>query len=327
MTQPRNQRIFITGGTGFIASYLAERLVNHNQVILYDNQSRNALKYTSCFQHPNVKVIKGDVLNLPFLKKSMSGAQLVIHCAAIAGIYSVVKSPSLTLKVNFLGTYHTLEAAVENRVKRFIDFSTSEVYGPFVYKGKEESLTSQGPVGESRWAYAVGKLAAEHLSHCYHLEYHLPVTTVRPFNVYGPRQVGEGAVRAMILRAIKNEPIVLYNDGTQIRAWCYVEDFVDGIFSIIESPKALGRTFNLGNPQGCITNLKLAKMIIRLANSKSKIVYKKHPGPEVEVRVPSIELAQRLLHYDPKVNLEAGILKSLDWYRQILTESEKASLK
>ena len=312
----KNKKIFITGGAGFIASYICEHLIEHNKIVVYDNNSRNALKWSTVKTHPNLKSIQGDVLDAAFLNKSMAGCDIVIHCAAIAGIYSVVKSPSLTLRVNFLGTYHALQAAIEQKVEKFIDFSTSEVYGPFIYKGTENDLTSQGPVGESRWAYAVSKLAAEHLTHAYHKEYNLPIVTIRPFNVYGPRQVGEGAVRGIILRALKNEPITIYNDGTQIRAWCYVEDFVDGIMRALSEPKAVGHTFNLGSPQGSVSNLKLAHTIIRLTQSTSSISFKEHPGPEVEVRIPSIEKAQRILGYNPKVGLEEGILKTINWYKE-----------
>ena len=316
MKSLRGKRIFITGGAGFIASHLCERLIADNRIVVYDNNTRNALKFTSLAKHPNLKFIEGDVLDLPRLKKAMAASQIVIHCAAIAGIYSVVKSPTLTLRVNFLGTYHALESAVFNKVEKFVDFSTSEVYGPYTYKGTEEDLTTQGPVSEERWAYAVGKLAAEHLVHSYHKEFNLPVITFRPFNVYGPRQVGEGAIRAFVLKAIKDDLITLYNDGTQVRAWCYIDDFIDGAIAALKEPKAVGKTFNLGNPQGSITNLELARMIKRITGSKSRIVFKKHPGPEVQVRVPSVHRAETLLGYSPKINLEEGIARTAAWYRR-----------
>ena len=319
----KNKKIFITGGAGFIASHLCERLISNNKITVYDNNKRNALKFTPLLHHKNLHFIEGDVLDLAHLRKAMEGSQIVIHCAAIAGIYSVVESPSLTLRVNFLGTYHALQSAVHGRAEKFFDFSTSEVYGPYAYKGTEEDLTVQGPVSEGRWSYAVSKLAAEHLVHAYHKEFGLQVATFRPFNIYGPRQVGEGAIRGMVLRAIKNEPIILYNDGTQIRAWCYIDDFIDGAMAALANPKALGKTFNLGNPQGSITNLELAKMIRRLAGSKSKIIFKKHPGPEVQIRVPSIKRAEEILRYRPKVSLEEGVIRTIAWYRELGGRSKK----
>lgn len=310
-----NQNILITGGAGFIASYLIEHLVEDNHITVYDNHARNALKWCKVKKHKNLKQIRGDVLNAKSLSLAAKNKDIIIHCAAIAGIYSVVKSPSLTLRVNFLGTYNALEAAKKHGVKKFIDFSTSEVYGPFVYKGKESSSTTQGPIGEDRWAYAVSKLAAEHLTHAYGKESGFPIVTIRPFNVYGPRQVGEGAVRSMTLSAINNQPITIYNDGTQIRAWCYVEDFVDGVIKSIHNSNSGGEAFNIGNPQGSVSNIKLAHTIIRLANSKSKIIFKKHPGPEVEIRIPSIEKAQKILKFKPRIGLEEGILKTIEWYK------------
>ena len=309
------KRVFITGGAGFIGSYLCERLVPDNEVTLYDNYLRDAVQFTTLAQHPRLKVIRGDVLDLPTLQQAVTGHQLVIHCAAIAGIYSVNKSPITTMQVNLLGTYNALTAAAFAGVERFIDFSTSEVYGPFVHKGTEQDLTSIGPAGELRWVYAVSKLAAEHWSFAFAREHKLQCTTVRPFNIYGPRQIGEGAIQRMILRAVANQPITLYNDGTQIRAWCFVEDFVDGVLACLEQPAAIGQVFNLGDPQGTITNLQLALAIKRLANSSSEIRFEPHPGPEVEVRIPSIQQAQQRLGYQPKVPLEEGLTRTIAWYR------------
>lgn len=308
------KRILITGGAGFIASHIIERLIDSNEITVFDNLQRNAIKYTSMLSHKNLRFMQGDVLDASAVADAMMGASVVIHCAAIAGIYSVGKRPTMTIKVNLIGTLNTLEAAVKNNVELFIDFSTSEVYGPHVYKGTETDPTTQGPVGERRWTYAVSKLAAEHLSHSYCEEFGLPVITVRPFNVYGPRQIGEGAIREMVLSALKGTPITLYGGGTQIRAWCYVDDFVDGIMLCLEKPEAKGKVFNLGNPLGTAANINLANAIIRLAKSRSTIVHKPHPGPEVEIRVPSIDRAQIILGYEPKIDLEAGIVRAIEWY-------------
>jgi nucleoside-diphosphate-sugar epimerase len=310
------RHVFVTGGAGFIASHIIERIIADNQVTIFDNLHRNAIGDTGLCAHPNIRVVKGDVLDLGALAEAMRGADVVVHCAAIAGIYSVGRQPTMTMKVNLIGTYNTLEAAVQNNVQLMVDFSTSEVYGPHVYKGTESDPTTQGPVGERRWTYAVSKLAAEHLAHSYCEEFGLPVVTVRPFNVYGPRQAGEGAVREMVLAALRGAPLTLYGGGTQIRAWCYVDDFVDGIVLCLTNDAARGQVFNLGNPLGTAANINLAHTIIRLANSASPIVHKPHPGPEVEIRVPSIERAQRILGFEPKVGLEEGISRTIAWYTQ-----------
>ena len=316
----KRKRVCITGGAGFIGSHLAEHLLDDNEVVVYDNLHRNAIQFAHLDTHPNLTFIKGDVMDPEGTRRAIEGCQIVIHCAAIAGVYSVDRNAVTTMEVNLLGTNQVVRAAIAAGVERFIEFSTSEVYGPFIHKGKEDDLTTIGPVGENRWVYAASKLASEHLSFAHYKEDGLPLVIVRPFNVYGPRQVGDGAIRGMILQALQHAPITLYNDGTQIRAWCFVDDFVDGILRCAEAPQAIGHAFNVGNPQGTVTNFELANMIIRLTNSKSTIVFKPHPGPEVDLRVPSIEKAQTLLGYTPTVSLEAGIRNTISWYQEHMAD-------
>lgn len=308
--------IFITGGAGFIGSHLCEKLVEKNKVIVYDSGHRDAISATGLLKHPNLKFIEGDILDFEKVKTGMRGCNLVIHCAAIAGIDTVVKKPIMTMKVNLFGTHNVIEAAVYSGVKKFIGFSTSEVYGPYVYKGSEDSLTTQGEVGKTRWTYAVSKLAAEHLIHCYKNEHGLDIVSIRPFNVYGPRQVGEGAVHKFILNALRGEDIIIYGDGTQIRAWCYIDDFVDGALRCIIRKETAGNVFNIGNPQSTITIFKLAKKIINLTLSSSKIQFKESPGADVEVRVPSIKKAQAILGFEPKIGLDEGLNRTIEWYRK-----------
>ena len=310
------KRICITGGAGFIGSYLVQHLIEANDVVVYDNLHRNAIQFAHVDGHPHLHFIKGDVMDYDASRRAIDRCDIVIHCAAIAGVYSVDRNAVRTMEVNMLGTHQVVKAALDVGVERFVEFSTSEVYGPFIHKGKEDDLTKIGPIGESRWIYAASKLASEHLSYAHYKEDGLPLAIVRPFNVYGPRQVGDGAIRGMVLQALQHAPITLYNDGTQIRAWCFVEDFVDGVLRCAEKPEAIGQAFNLGNPQGTITNFELANMIIRLTNSKSAIVFKPHPGPEVDLRVPSIEKAQTLLGFRPTISLEAGISRTIPWYAE-----------
>src|SRR6476660_1647908 len=317
-----NKRIFVTGGAGFIGSHLVSQLVENNEVVVYDNLHRNALQFAHLEGHKHLHFIKGDVLDFESTRKAIEGCQVVIHCAAIAGVYTVDRSAVRTMEVNLLGTHQVVKAALEVGVERFVEFSTSEVYGAFIHKGKEDDFTPIGPIGESRWVYAASKLASEHLSYTHYREDKLPLTIVRPFNVYGPRQVGDGAIRGITIQALQHAPITLYNDGTQIRAWCYVDDFVDGVLRCVERPEAIGEAFNLGNPQGTITNFELANMIIRLTNSTSVIVFKPHPGPEVDLRVPSIDKALTMLGYQPRIPLEAGISRTIPWYAEHLSVTQ-----
>jgi nucleoside-diphosphate-sugar epimerase len=313
------KRILITGGAGFIGSHLVEQLVGANDVVVYDNLHRNALQFAHLDGHPRLHFLKGDVLDYAETRRAVEGCSVVIHCAAIAGVYTVDRSAVRTMEVNLLGTNQVVKAALDAGIERFVEFSTSEVYGPFIHKGKEDDLSTIGPIGESRWVYAASKLASEHLSYAHFKEDGLPLVVIRPFNVYGPRQVGDGAIRGMVIQALQNLPITIYNDGTQIRAWCYISDFVDGVLRCTERTEALGHAFNLGNPQGTVTNFELANMIIRLTSSRSEIVFRPHPGPEVDLRVPSIEKAMKLLDYRPGVSLSAGISSTIPWYAEHLS--------
>ena len=311
----KNKRICITGGAGFIGSHLVSHLVDDNEIVVYDNLHRNALQFAHLEGHKHLRFIKGDVLDEAGTRQAVDGCNIVIHCAAIAGVYTVDRSAVRTMEVNMLGTNVVVKAALEVGVERFVEFSTSEVYGPIVHRGKEDDVTQIGPIGESRWVYAASKLASEHLSYAHYREDNLPLAIVRPFNVYGPRQVGDGAIRGITLQALRHLPITLYNDGTQIRSWCFVDDFVDGVLRCAENPAAIGQAFNLGNPRGTATNFELANLIIRLTNSKSEIIFKPHPGPEVDLRVPSIDKAMTLLGFKPTVSLEAGVSQAIAWYR------------
>jgi nucleoside-diphosphate-sugar epimerase len=317
----RGKRVCITGGAGFIGSHLTERLLEANDVVVFDNLHRNAIQFAQLDGHPRLHFIRGDVMDYALVRDALEGCQIGIHCAAIAGVYSVDRSAVTTMEVNMLGTHQVVKAAIDAGVERFVEFSTSEVYGPFIHKGREDGLTTIGPIGESRWVYAASKLASEHLSYAHYKEDGLPLAIVRPFNVYGPRQVGDGAIRGMIIQALQNAPITLYNDGTQIRAWCYVDDFIEGVLACVELPQAVGQAFNLGNPQGTITNIELAHMIVRLTGSRSELVFKPHPGPEVDLRVPSIEKAAALLGFRPKVSLSEGIRLTIPWYAEHLALS------
>jgi dTDP-glucose 4,6-dehydratase len=276
---------------------------------------RNALRYTELSSHSNLRLVEGDVMDREALFAATEGCDIVIHLAAIAGVDTVMEMPTQTLKVNLLGTLNALDASVEAKVERFMDFSTSEVFGSHVYMAEEHDATALGVVGESRWTYAVSKLASEHLVHSYHREHGLATVTVRPFNVYGPQQVGIGAIHTFVVQAIRGEDLVIHGDGNQIRAWCYVDDMIDGTLLCLEKEEAIGQVFNIGNPRGTVTVANLAHLIRRLSRSESKIVYGQKDYVDIELRIPSIKKAQDLLGYWPKIDLEEGLLKTIEWYR------------
>ena len=313
----KGKNFFITGGAGFIANTLIKYYIHENNIVVYDNFHRDTLSNSDVAKHPNLKIIKGDVLDLSFLTESMKGSDIVVHAAGIAGIDTVIKSPTRTMQVNMIGTANALEAAkVNNITDRFIDFSTSEIFGSYAYKSTETDTAVSGSVGEARWVYAVSKLAGEHLAHAYFKEFKLPVVTVRPFNVYGPGQTGEGALQIFIKRALKNEDIYIYGDGTAIRAWCYVDDFIDCLIRCIEDPKAIGESFNLGNARTVVTTLGLAQAVCRVLKSESKIIFKDALSADNEMRIPSVVNTKEVLGFDAKVDLDEGILKTSEWFKE-----------
>ena len=311
-----DKTIFITGGAGFIGSTLVGRLIDHNRIVVYDNLARDSLKDKTFRSHRNLQVIEGDVLDLDRLSQSMRGADIIVHCAAIAGVDTVIKSPVTTMRVNMVGSANVLEAAARlDRLDRVVCFSTSEVFGRQAFRSSETDNTVMGQVGEARWVYAVSKLAEEHLAMAYHREKQLPVTVVRPFNVYGPGQVGEGALRTFVLRAIRNQPIEIHGDGTQIRAWCYVDDMVDGVLLAIAHPNAVGESFNIGNQKAVVTIYGLANTVVRVLASASSISFARKDYADVELRIPSVTKARELLGFEAKVDLDEGIRRSAEFYR------------
>jgi nucleoside-diphosphate-sugar epimerase len=313
-------KFLITGGAGFIGTALTRRLVEKNRVRIFDNLRRNALKDAGLADHANVELVVGDVQDAAALSKATEGADYVVHMASIAGVDTVLKNPVLTMKVSLLGTMNALDAAMTAKgVKRFIDFSTSEVFGSYAFRVREADVTSLGAVGEARWTYAVSKLATEHLAHNYWKQYGLPTCAIRPFNIYGPGQVGEGAVHAFVTRALKNDPIHIHNEGDQIRAWCYIDDIVESILLALEKDEAIGQSFNIGNARSTITIYQLAQLVRRLVpGSTSNIDFVKWDFPDVELRVPDVTKAEKLLGFRATVDLEDGLDRTIGWYREKL---------
>lgn len=310
------KKIFITGGAGFIGSTLASRLYENNELVLFDNLARNTIKHTNLLDSDKITLIEGDILNYDSVKDAMKGCDLVVHAAAIAGIDTVSKYPVTTMEVNMVGTANVLKASLENNIKdRVLEFSTSEIFGSMAYRVDEGTNSISGSVGESRWVYAVSKLAGEHLTHAYYKQYNLPTVTVRPFNVYGPGQTGEGAIQIFIRKALNNEDITIYGDGTQIRAWCFVDDMVDGLLKALEDDKAIGESFNIGNSRAVTTIYGLAEVVCRVLNSKSKIIFKDPLSADIELRIPETKKADELINFKAKVDLEEGILRTAEWYK------------
>ena len=310
------KRVLLTGGGGFIGTALAERLLDHNEVVVFDNGHRHSMRQRAIADHPRLQVIAGDVMDVGALRAASTGCTAIVHLAAIAGVDTVLRMPVTTMKVNILGTFNVLEVASGlPRLDRLIDFSTSEVFGSYAYKVREADITSLGAVGEARWTYAVSKLATEHLAHNYFKQYGLPAVSIRPFNIYGPGQIGEGAIHRFIVQAINDEDVTIHNEGGQIRAWCYIDDMVDGILMCLSADAAVGNAFNIGNPRSVVTIYNLATQIIALSGSRSRVVFMPWDSADVELRIPNIDKARQLLGYAPAVDLDEGLRRTIDWYR------------
>jgi UDP-glucose 4-epimerase len=310
-------RYAITGGAGFIGSHLAERLADRSELVLLDNLRRNSLASSGLAEHPNVTLIEADIRDRDAVFDAVRGADAVFHLAAIAGVSSYYSEPETTLRVNIDGTAGVVDAIVAAGVKRLVYLSTSEVHGPEAHDVHEESPCAIGPSSDPRWVYATSKLAGEHLVLRGGDAHGFAATVLRPFNVYGPRQTGEGAIRNFCLAATEGEPLVVYGDGSAVRAWCYVDDFVDAALLALGSEKATGQVFNIGNPAAAVDTNELAAMVAAL-EPDARVEPGNVSRAEVAYRTPLIRKARELLGFDPVVGLDEGLRRTLEWTRESL---------
>jgi len=318
--------ILITGGAGFLGSSLAARLCGRTPVVLLDNMRRNSLAHSALLDRPSVSLIRGDVRDPACVARALDGCRAVVHMASVAGVDAVCADPVGTLRTAMLGAENVLGACnLRDGIERVVIVSSSEVYGPRAEGVAEDRALVPGGMNVSRWSYAVGKLSAERLALAYHEQYGLPVTIVRPFNVYGPGQTGQGAVRVFVSRAMAGRRLNLINGGGQVRAWCYVDDFIAGLLRVMIDPAAVGEVFNLGNPKAALSVRELAEKVSLLAGSELPFGFETRAGPEVDVRIPDISKAGRLLGFEPSVNLDSGLKRTLDWYRRQRIEPVEAA--
>lgn len=303
---------------------LIERHIAGNEVAVFDSMSRDALQHRdiSPEDRARIKIYKGDVTDADALAAAIEdfAPTHVVHCAAIAGVDTVIRSPTTTLRVNILGTANLLDALHRSDLvlERVVLFSTSEVFGQQAFHSAETSSAVIGPVGEARWTYAVSKLADEHFGFAYFKEFGLPVTVVRPFNVYGPGQIGEGALSIFIQRALRNEPIEIHGDGVQIRAWLYVDDMIEGVTRALTMDQAVGESFNIGNSRAVTTIFGLAQTVTRILGSSSLIGFSGINVADVELRVPDVAKSTELLGFTAEVGLEEGIPRTAEYYRRFI---------
>jgi len=264
-------KVFITGGVGFIGGHLSDFFAKRGEsVYIYDNFSRDTTKY---FSTKPADIFVGDILDKDCLAGILAEIypDLVIHCAAIAGVDCVSKDRRKTIETDFIGTYNLLTAMDNIGLDELIYFSSSEVYGKSSSLQSENEFLSIGPAGEKRWCYAMSKLASEHLIASYE---NISSKIIRPFNIYGPRQVGDGAIKIFIEKILNEEEVIIYNDGEEERSWCYILDFISA-FSKIAEQEVDFEIYNVGNPNEEISTMDLILKIEDVVGKPAKIRYEK----------------------------------------------------
>ena len=316
----KGKRILITGGAGFIGTTLAERLVDTNEILVYDLEAEGTpFSYSRLVGHPNVRLVRSDVRDYETLAMQVQKAHIVVHLAAVVGVRNVLSRGRDTVEGIVLGTSNILRAAERaDALERLVYLSTSEVFGSTSFRAHEASQATLGPVSEARWAYSTAKLAGEHLVHSYHVEVGLPTVIIRPFNIFGPKRVGDHALLRFIVNALRGRDLEVHGDGTQIRSWCYIEDFCDGLEAVLSRPEAVGEDFNLGSAENTLTIYDLARRVIRLCGSSSRVRFTEASFTDIDIRVPRLDKAKRLLGYAPSHDLEEALVSTIQWYRDHL---------
>jgi dTDP-glucose 4,6-dehydratase len=305
-------RAVITGAAGFIGSHLSEALLDRGwSVVGVDNLLTGSTENIAHLANRDLTFIKHDVTNYIYIEGAVDA---VLHWASPASPIDYLELPIPTLKVGALGTHKALGLAKAKNA-RFVIASTSEVYGdPLEHPQTETYWGNVNPVGP-RGVYDEAKRFAEAMTMAYHRYHGVDTKIVRIFNTYGPRmRLNDGrAVPAFMSQALRNEDVTIFGSGTQTRSFCYVSDLVDGILRLLDSKE--NDPVNIGNPHE-MTIEEIARTIIRMTHSKSRIVYRPLPEDDPKVRQPDITRARTLLGWEPKVGLEEGLAKTLEYFRK-----------
>jgi dTDP-glucose 4,6-dehydratase len=305
------ERVVITGAAGFIGSHLAEALLDRGYAVIgIDNLLTGDTANIAHLRNRAFEFIKHDVTNYIYIEGPV---HYVLHWASPASPIDYLELPIPTLKVGALGTHKALGLA-KAKGARFVIASTSEVYGdPLEHPQKESYWGNVNPIGP-RGVYDEAKRFAEAMTVAYHRYHGLDAKIVRIFNTYGPRmRIRDGrAVPAFISQALRNEDVTVFGDGRQTRSFCYISDLVDGIIKLMLS--STNDPVNIGNPAE-MTIEEIARVIIEMTGSKSRIVYKPLPEDDPKVRKPDITRARTILGWEPKVDLRTGLTSTIDYFK------------
>ncbi len=309
MKSQNKMKILVTGGAGFIGSHLTERLIKEgHDVTIIDNFSSGSKEN---LKDLNVNLICHNVID----KITLSGFDQIYHLASLASPVFYQQNPVETALSNSVGTYNLLVEAQRHK-SRILFTSTSEIYGnPLEHPQKEEYWGNVNPIGP-RACYDESKRLGETLMMDFHREYGVETRIARIFNTFGPKMsLSDGRVIPnFITQALRNEPITIFGNGKQTRSFCYVSDMVEGLIKLMNSDFL--KPINFGNPKE-ITILGLAEKIKELTNSKSEIIFQELPKDDPERRRPDITKAKEILGWEPKVNLEEGLKRTIEWFKRI----------
>jgi UDP-glucuronate decarboxylase len=311
------KKILVTGGAGFIGTHLCERLLNDgNEVICLDNyftgSKRNIIHL---LQHPFFELIRHDITS-PFYIEVDEIYNLACPASPIHYQYNPIK----TVKTSVMGAINMLGLAKRIHAK-VLQASTSEVYGdPEVHPQTESYWGHVNPIGR-RSCYDEGKRCAETLFMDYYFQNKVKIKIVRIFNTYGPHMnPNDGRVVSnFVVQALRNENITIYGDGSQTRSFQYIDDLIEGLTRMMKTDDAVTGPINLGNPTE-FTILELAEKILRLTKSKSKLVYKALPEDDPTQRQPDITTARKVLDWEPTINLEEGLIKTIEYFRIVFNQ-------
>ncbi|MCH7519245.1 MAG: SDR family oxidoreductase [Candidatus Dadabacteria bacterium] len=310
-----HKRILVTGGAGFIGSHLCERLLNEgNEIVCADNfftGTKDNIKHL--LTNPYFEVIRHDICQPLYIE-----VDEIYNLACPASPIHYQFDPVQTTKVNVSGSINMLGLAKRLKIK-ILQASTSEVYGdPDVHPQPESYWGNVNPIGP-RACYDEGKRCAETLFFDYHRQHGIDIKVLRIFNTYGPRMLPDDGrvVSNFIIQALKGEDITIYGDGSQTRSFCYVDDMVNAFLLMMDTPKGFSGPLNAGNPNE-VTIRELAERIVDLTGSSSKLVFKELPEDDPRRRKPDITLAQDKLSWEPVVNLESGLINTINYFKNII---------
>lgn len=310
-------RTLITGGFGFLGTWLAAALRRcGHEVFLVDNRpvTGSPLFLSGLLTDSGVRIGRADV-TVPDALDRFGAFQYVIHAAAVFDAPQV-PVPRSTIMGNTLGTEMTLRfAARQPDLRRFVLFSTGEVYGDPGERSVAEDGWLSVRVDHAAWSAAISKAVAEAITVAYADEFDIPYVTVRPFDVYGPLRTGPYPISALAGSAFAGEPLTVSGDGEQVRSWCHVEDFVNGVLRCMHSPDSAGQAVNIGDDREPLTATALSRQIREVADSRSEIRYVANGVPEVRHRRPDLTKARRLFGYEPVWSLADGLRETVTWLR------------